>query len=522
MGVLLASWASLLPAAAAAHPLGNFSINHFNGITVTPGYVAIDYVLDMAEIPTFSERAAMDADGDGLVTDGEAAAYALDACQAAASAVELRMAGDRLSPEVRSHAAAFRPGQGAQTLRLECDLRAALARPLNPASPVEFSFSDPTWAERIGWREVVVAGEGAAILVTDALTASVSERLESYPEGMLAADPGLSTATFSASAVAGVGSDGAPVPDLAAAVGSVPEAVDGALVPGIDLAALLDVRDASLPAFLLALAVAFGLGALHALSPGHGKTIMAAYLVGSRGAGGVRSALGLGLVVTVSHTSGVLLLAVLSLGAAQLIPVERLYPILGLGSGLIVVGLGAWLLWGRLASSRLRPAASEQRVDPHGHGHEHEHPHPHEHEHPHPRPHDVSESGWHGHGPFRHQHLPAVSATPGWRGLAALGLAGGMVPSASALILLLGSVSVGRPDLGLVLTIAFGAGMSIVLVGIGIMVVLGADLVGRLRPARSPLRVAGLLPTLAATFVLLAGGVMVVQALVALEIFQLA
>ena len=111
---------------------------------------------------------------------------------------------------------------------------------------------------------------------------------------------------------------------------------------GGELAGLFQADELTLPIVLLSMLAAAGLGVLHALSPGHGKTVMAAYLVGSRGT--ARQAIGLGLTVTVSHTLGVLALGALSLSAAAIIPPERLYPILGVVSGAIVVVIGGWLL----------------------------------------------------------------------------------------------------------------------------------------------------------------------------------
>jgi ABC-type nickel/cobalt efflux system permease component RcnA len=198
------------------------------------------------------------------------------------------------------------------------------------------------------------------------------------------------------------------------------------------MAALFQARELTLPVVLLSVLAAMALGAPHALSPGHGKTVMAAYLVGSRGT--VRQAVGLGLTVTVSHTIGVLVLGGVSLSAAAVIPPERLYPILGLVSGAIVVAIGAWLVLGRIRAIRAERAADHSHLHPHDHEHAHEHDHDHH-----------EEDGWHSHGGLRHTHVPPRDRSLGWRGLFGLGLAGGMVPSVSALILLLGSIAAGRP-----------------------------------------------------------------------------
>jgi ABC-type nickel/cobalt efflux system permease component RcnA len=236
---------------------------------------------------------------------------------------------------------------------------------------------------------------------------------------------------------------------------------------GKDLAAMVDVQDLTPLAILVSLAIAFGLGVVHALSPGHGKTIMAAYLVGARGSS--RQAVGLGLAVTVSHTLGVLVLAGITLAASSVLPPERLYPVLGVEWGGLVIAFGASLLWRRLRP--LAAAAAHRRAHAHGNEHQHEvarqhgHGHGHEHGHAHPHPHP-------------HGHEPAEDSIS-WRGLLALGLSGGLVPSASALILLLGSIAAGRVAYGLVLVVGFGIGMAVVLAGIGLLLVHARRLVER-------------------------------------------
>jgi ABC-type nickel/cobalt efflux system permease component RcnA len=273
---------------------------------------------------------------------------------------------------------------------------------------------------------------------------------------------------------------------------------------GADLAALFQARELTLPMVLASLLAALALGAFHALSPGHGKTVMAAYLVGSRGT--ARHALGLGLTVTVSHTLGVAALAILSLSAASIIPAERLYPILGLVSGSLVVAIGLWLVAGRVRAYR------RERAEARAHEHAHVHGLTHEHHHEHAAEHLPDADGWHSHGGIRHTHLPAGTQPLRWRGLFALGLAGGMVPSASALILLLGSLSAGRPAFGLVLTLAFGIGMAVVLVGIGMGLVYVRGFLERMPTGGLGVRLSRAIPATTAVVVLVAGVVITTQA----------
>jgi ABC-type nickel/cobalt efflux system permease component RcnA len=245
----------------------------------------------------------------------------------------------------------------------------------------------------------------------------------------------------------------------ASAVSSVPGGITD------NLAALVNISDLNPLAILVSLAIAFGLGVVHAVSPGHGKTIMAAYLVGAKGSS--RQAVGLGLAVTISHTLGVLVLAGITLAASSILPPERLYPILGVSSGGLVILIGSSLLWNRLRVIRRTRA---ERAATHDHGTDHRAPGP--------------QPYLHGHGHSHpHPHGPAPTETTiSWRGLIALGLSGGLVPSASALILLLGSIAAGRVGYGLVLVLGFGLGMAVVLAGIGLLLVHARRLVER-RPS---------------------------------------
>jgi nickel/cobalt transporter (NicO) family protein len=206
-------------------------------------------------------------------------------------------------------------------------------------------------------------------------------------------------------------------------------------------------------------ALAVLLGAAHALAPGHGKTVMAAYLVGLRGS--LRQAATIGATVTVTHTAGVLLLG-LVLSASQAIASERLYPWLGLASGLLLAGVGLTL------------AARALTAHP-----PHAHPH---HGLAHPHPHGPG-AGGDGHGPGGgggHAHGEGRGdgdgAGGGWggrplgrRGLVALGLAGGLVPSPSAVVVLLGGIALGHAWFAILLVLAYGLGMAATLTSVGLL-----------------------------------------------------
>ncbi len=223
----------------------------------------------------------------------------------------------------------------------------------------------------------------------------------------------------------------------------------------------------------------FGLGALHALEPGHGKTVVGAYLIGSKGR--VSDAVVLGVVVTLTHSGSIILLGVLSTVAAAIFVPETVQKVLEVVSGLLVVGVGGWMLVVRLRQARAgsvgHPHASDTARDPHSHepvgntSGAHDHPHPHSHEDRHD----------HSHGGRGHSHM--LDLAPGERPtlgqLITLGISGGIVPCPAALAVLLVAVSYGQFAKGLSLVIIFSIGMAAVLVAIGIMMVKAAGFAGR-------------------------------------------
>jgi ABC-type nickel/cobalt efflux system permease component RcnA len=245
---------------------------------------------------------------------------------------------------------------------------------------------------------------------------------------------------------------------------------------------------------LFALAVAASLGAFHALEPGHGKTVVAAYLVGSRGTAG--HALFLGLVVTASHTVGVYLLGAVTLYASRHVVPERLYPWLGALSGILIVCLGVSLLYRRLAGPGAARGIDHDHRDGHGHDHDHAHDHGHGHNHGHPH----------------HHHVPDGPVS--LRALVALGVSGGIVPCPAALVVLLSAVAMGRIGLGLLLIVAFSVGLAAVLIAIGLLVVSARRLASRFgrAGAEGPL-VRRWLPLTSAAVITLSGVVITVQAL---------
>jgi nickel/cobalt exporter len=214
------------------------------------------------------------------------------------------------------------------------------------------------------------------------------------------------------------------------------------------------------------LGIAFVLGAAHALTPGHGKTIVAAYLVGSRGT--LKHAAFLGAMVTFTHTVSVFLLGLATLFLFQYVVPQKVTQVLGAISGLSIVAIGGWMLYKRLR----RPGHAHSHSHDHDHEHHHHHDHDH-HDHAHDHFHEHTHSHEHSHGPGGHTHMPDEMS---WSGLAALGASGGLVPCESALVLLLTAIALRRVGLGLLLLVSFSLGLALVLMAIGILVIYAKNL----------------------------------------------
>ncbi|CAN5914753.1 hypothetical protein BH23ACT10_BH23ACT10_05760 [soil metagenome] len=458
-----------LTAPAAAHPLGNFTTNTFTGLQLSTDQLSVDYVVDLAEIPTFRARDDMDADGDDTVSPAELQAWARQQCDEAAPLLHVRLDDTPTALTVERATAALADGEaGLSTTRLECEL--SVAADLGDVERV--TFRDATFADRIGWRETVADADGITLADSDVPTASISNRLTDYPSDRLAAPPDQRTAALRLSddTIVGQLAEAAGVPD-----GGVTQ-LDRATTTFTSLVARPQL---TVGFALLALLIATGLGAMHALAPGHGKTVMAAYLVGDRGTS--RQALGLGVTVAVTHTVGVLLLGVV-LSATQVLAPEQLYPWLGAASGVVFSAVGVLLL--------------RRTVRARGHAHTH------------------------AHGPDGgdHHHAPADGEPVTWRTLALPGLAGGMVPSPSALLVLLGGIALGRAWFGVSLVVGYGVGMAATLVGAGYLAVRARDRIAAQRDREFWPPLAWLfarLPLVAAVLVIVGGVVITARSLIA-------
>jgi nickel/cobalt transporter (NicO) family protein len=466
--------ALLLPGAVSAHPLGNFSINHLSQVRISQGAVEVDYILDQAEIPTFQESQSFDRNGDGTITGPERGPLLVR--KLAEIEPDLRLSVDgRVVPlgDPQQASLAFPAGQGGLSLtRVEASFTTVI-----PPGPHRVELHDDTYPGRVGWKAIqVLPGEGTDVRST-VPASDPTGGLRAYPVDLLQSPPDQHEASFTVSEGSGRvtapdGEDVGPVTTDRAQDGFA-----GALTSGNDHGLLI----------LLLLGSAFVWGALHALSPGHGKTMVAGYLAGSRGR--PKDAALLGLTVTITHTSAVFALGLITLAASAYVLPEDLYPWLGVASGAMVIAIGVWAIWTRLR--RWRAMRAE-----HDHGHHHMHAH-----------------GGHSHS---HSHTHERSGAPiTTRSLIALGVSGGIVPCPSALVVLVAAISQHRLGLGLVLILAFSIGLAATLTAVGLAVLHGGRMIKRLRPERRLFggRLAGALPALSATLIVVAGSLITLRAI---------
>lgn len=450
--------AVIAPAAAMAHPLGNFSINLFSRIEVSGPRLYVTYVLDMAEVPTY--RIAYE------VKRLNAQQFATRIADGTELTVESKPATLRPIKSDLSHP----PGAGGLTTTR---LQVVLEGPRLPGTS-RISYRDTNYADQRGWKEIVIGAK----------TPSVSDGLRVYPKDMLKRPLAQTSATTSLSP----GSGPAVAPQLDTR--PVPQASDRVGEHGFT--SLIAEEDLSLLVILASLGAAMFWGAAHALSPGHGKTVVTAYLVGQRGTPW-HAAL-LGLIVTATHTVGVFTLGLVTLALSQFIVPDDLYPWLNLAAGLLVVGIGAWVLLERVRVRFRRTHGDHHHHEGHGHDHGHDQGHRHDH-------------GGHG-----HSHLPEPNS--GIRGLIAVGVSGGLLPCPSALVVLLAAISLHRVGFGLALIVAFSFGLALSITVIGLIAVLAKRAFSRVSFEG---RLVSFLPALSALVIFVAGVAMTVRAIPTLQ-----
>jgi nickel/cobalt transporter (NicO) family protein len=456
-----------LPASAGAHPLGNFPVNHLTQVSISSDRAQVHYVLDQAEIPTFQEIQRYDADGSGAIEGTEETRLLADKLDEIVADLALVADGRRIAlGPPRDSTIDFPPGQGGLLVtRIETSFEAPL-----PEGVRDVEIHDDTFGDRVGWKAIqVLPGEGTDVR-SSVPASDPTNGLRAYPEDLLSSPPDVRSATFAVTE----GSGEVTAPDgEASGPATTDRAQDGfagALVGG-DTEGFLIV-------FLLA--AAFGWGALHALSPGHGKALVAGYLIGSRGT--PRHAAILGLAVTITHTAAVFALGLVTLLASEYVLPEDLYPWLGVASGVMVVLIGLAVMRSRFSRWRTLRA----RAAAHDHARDHS---------------------------YDHDHAPQGPIT--MRTLLALGVSGGIVPCPSALVVLIGAISQHRVGVGMALIVAFSLGLAMTLTGVGLAVLYGGRVVARLRPERRLLggRLVGAVPALSATLIVLAGTLITLRAI---------
>ncbi|QJT00726.1 nickel transporter [Streptomyces asoensis] len=494
---------ALVPSAnASAHPLGNFTVNRYDGLVAAPGQLRVDHVEDLAEIP--ATQAKPDIERLGMTE------WARQRCATAATGSSLTVDGRAVTLTAGAGKAVVRPGQaGLDTLRVECRLTAPLPA-VSGEDTVSLTFHSEGASSGPGWREITARGDRMTLADSDVPKKSVSSELTSYPKELLSSPADTSTAAVRVR------------PGGAALVEEDRDAPAASVLPrGADrwtraLDNLVARQDLTVGFAALALVIAVGLGAMHAVAPGHGKTIMAATAAARGGRARMKDVLPLAASVTVTHTLGVVALGLLVTAGSAAAPSVIAW--LGLASGALVLFAGATLA--RRAWRGRGPG------NPHGHTHPHPHPHgdrphthepaktpdrqlalvgaptPHihahhdpghdhgddhghshdqghdrdgdgdrHHEHDHDHRHEHGHTHTHTHGGHTHTHAVA----PTLRGTLLLGFAGGMVPSPSAVVVLVGAAALGHAWFGLLLVVTYGVGLALTLTAAGFAVVrLGA------------------------------------------------
>ncbi|MFD9433670.1 sulfite exporter TauE/SafE family protein [Streptomyces sp. NPDC060002] len=485
---------------ASAHPLGNFTVNRYDGLVAAPGRLRVDHVEDLAEIP--ATQAKPDIERLGMTE------WARQRCATAATGSRLTVDGRAVTLTAGAAEAVVRPGQaGLDTLRVECGLTAPLPA-VSGEDTVSLTFHSEGASSGPGWREITARGDRMTLADSDVPKKSVSSELTSYPKELLSSPADTSTASVRVR------------PGGAALVEEDRDAPAASVLPrGADrwtraLDNLVARQDLTVGFAALALVIAIGLGAMHAVAPGHGKTIMAATAAARGGKARMKDVLPLAASVTVTHTLGVVALGLLVTAGSAAAPSVIAW--LGLASGALVLFAGAGLA--RRAWRGRGPDSPHGHTHPHPHPHPHPaggHPHPHEpaqtpdrqlalvgaptphthahhdagpdhgpdhghrhdhgqdrhHEHGHDHSHDHGHTHTHSHGGRTHTHAVA----PTLRGTLLLGFAGGLVPSPSAVVVLVGAAALGHAWFGLLLVVAYGVGLALTLTAAGFAVVrLGA------------------------------------------------
>jgi len=486
--------------AAYGHPMGNFSVNHYSKITVQGDRIRIDYFIDLAEIPAYQELQQ----GNITATVGDPAVAHFVALRGEelGRGLSLLLDGKPAALHMVSSGVIFPPGAGGlPTMKMGFAYEAAYSEEKNwrktDSTHFNLRYADNNYPGHTGWKEIVAVSSAGSVLRSSVPSKDRSGELSNYPTDLLNSPPQdleasvevelpaetasvavpiethavvykrqeVRTNVISGEDKTGKGKDALTQAKAAKGVEPVivaPQAMhleaNQQRTPRSRFTELITEQHLSLWFLFSAAIIAMGLGALHALEPGHGKTIVAAYLVGSRGT--ARHAILLGMIVTASHTAGVFALGAITLYASRYIVPEQLYPWLGVLSGIVIAGLGSYMFLRRVTGTA---------VD---HSHE--------------------PGSAHSHGFFFRRSAASQTKTDdtgvgnarkavSLGQLFTLGITGGIIPCPAALIVLLSAFALHRIGLGFFLIVAFSVGLAAVLIGFGMLMVYAGRFMARLK-----------------------------------------
>jgi nickel/cobalt exporter len=471
------AWLLLMCHPAMAHLMRGSAIHVTAKLTAEADRFDIDYEVYFAKLAALNEKQRMDIDKDGTLSADEQRQYLERVSEGLARSIILTCDGKAMMPEIARREMAL---GDVRVVPMKATLQLHFVVPfqsLDDNIHHLFFVHRGEWGQTAGYVTGASGGVGIEIFENAQL-----RRLAAFEVDPLSSKyPDRSVDVLFRS------TSGPPLTKLVARLTSglkesENSAQDASIlqetqeVPDRSEGLLNIIRGGQLNSSLITWAVltALFLGGAHALEPGHGKTIVAAYLVGNRGH--IRHALALGVIVTVTHTIGVIILGLLVLYAYDYILPDRIVTWLGVMSGLLIVSIGCYLF---------------SKNTPH-HGHSHEH-------------HTHHEHGSHGH---THSHLPQ-EITLG--SLLSLGISGGLVPCPGALVILLTAMTLNRLILGLVLLACFSLGLAIVLIAIGILMVVARPFMDRWSGQG---RLLQSLPRISAALIICLGFAMAVQALI--------
>lgn len=431
LALVLGLWLALGPATALAHPLDEVLQGTY--LTLSPQQIEVELDITPGVLVAPQVLSQLDPNGDGEIVETEAQAYAAVVLRGLHLAVDGQPLTLALSRVEKPTVLSVQAGYGLTRIF------ATAALPESATGSSELTYRNDYQPAKSAYQVNAFVDSGAAVSLGAPQRDSIQQSMSmAYTIG-----------------------DGAPI-----TTGDAPTASPADVTGQAQrLLAVLAAPVNSPWQLTLALGLAVLLGGLHALTPGHGKTLVAAYLVGSRGT--VRHAVFLGAIVTVTHTASVIAIGILALVASQYVVPQVLVPLLTIVSGAMVVVLGVRLIAQRWSALR------GQHADSASHSDGHHDPHPHSHSQP------GGHGYYHDHGDGHvHAHLPpADGIRPG--NLVALGISGGMVPCPEALGIMIVAIGLNQVLLGLGLIVSFSFGLAAVLMAIGILLVRARPLVER-------------------------------------------